>query len=491
MLAPTHAKTDAVLVREAQSGNATAFDELIARHYSMVYAIALSRLREVEAAEDLTQEVFLRTYLNLKALKDGGRYMAWVSRMTRNLATDWQRRGITRSSLIQMVPFGDHTDTVPDPSQPDVRDAIMDEQEKGLMREALWKLTPLQRELVLMHFQEGMSKKEIANRVGLHPSNVGRQIDKAIEAMREDVEDAVRVSLRPQRSTPRLARQSAAVVAGVMLLTPEAKAALVTAAAKTATVKTGADVAAGSFSLAGLLQSISGTLTAGASIMGTTKIVAATVIVAAAVGGGVMYNHSKANATASMPNVGQRVENKISREQFLADIPPANFHEFKITPQTRNQFTLEFGSAVALDFSSINDVLFDMEEIVIKPVPDGKSVLLCMTDRNGNTFVAQDEPFDKSMEVVHYEPELSDKIEYIHATQVDTGIHIYYQMMSSPELKQSAEEVISAFRRGEKRSSDVATDIVAMADRYGITPPDAAEQELFRKALHRRISEMK
>jgi RNA polymerase sigma-70 factor, ECF subfamily len=88
-------KTDLELVSQARHGDTTAFGELIERHQGVVFAVALSHLRQREAAEDLAQDVFLRAWLHLEVLRDGARFGAWVARLARNLALDWVRAGQT------------------------------------------------------------------------------------------------------------------------------------------------------------------------------------------------------------------------------------------------------------------------------------------------------------------------------------------------------------------------------------------------------------
>src|SRR5687768_12083879 len=88
---------DDVLVKLAKDGDPEAFGKLVERHFGLVFTIALARLRNREAAEDLSQEIFLQLYLRIGSLRDARQFPNWAAQATRNLATDWVRRNQTQS----------------------------------------------------------------------------------------------------------------------------------------------------------------------------------------------------------------------------------------------------------------------------------------------------------------------------------------------------------------------------------------------------------
>lgn len=154
--------SDAELVAEARKGRREAFDELAARHFGVVYAIGLARLGSCDQAEDLAQEVFLRAFLLLDQLASPGLFSHWLARMARNLAIDWQRRGEAASRLIPMVPLEEVPAEKPvAPCAENARDeAVRTEQSAALGSTALASLRPENRELVLLHYMEGISHEE-------------------------------------------------------------------------------------------------------------------------------------------------------------------------------------------------------------------------------------------------------------------------------------------------------------------------------------------
>jgi RNA polymerase sigma factor (sigma-70 family) len=267
---------DERLVRAARGGDAQAFDALIRRHFGLVHAIALARLGEREAAEDLAQEVFLRAHLALPQLSDPGLFTRWLAQIARNLAATWQSRAMRRSALAAMVPLDEHGGEVPDTEDKGVRSRMETEEQQRAVWNAVRSLPPEERELVLMHFAEGLTQSEIGERLGVHQTTVLRRLKRALAAMRGALEPLLRESGPRLRASRGAAARASALVAAAGAMSATARASLAaTAAASTPLVK------------AGSLTTIKAALAAGGSLMATGKGITVTIGVAALVAGGI------------------------------------------------------------------------------------------------------------------------------------------------------------------------------------------------------------
>ena len=91
--------TDRDLVERAAAGDRFAYDALVERHYVRVFGLLVARLGDRDAAEDLSQEAFLRCWLHLARLRDGARFASWVSQVAINLAVSEQRGAARRVRL--------------------------------------------------------------------------------------------------------------------------------------------------------------------------------------------------------------------------------------------------------------------------------------------------------------------------------------------------------------------------------------------------------
>ena len=270
------------------------FDRLIEAYYSTVFAVTMARLQDREAAEDLAQEVFLRAFLQFDPALGADRFGAWTVCVARHLAVDWTRRQVRQSALVAALPVESHSEALAmnDP-QPGAAERLLRDEQSRLLDAALAELSADEREVVLLHFYEDLPKATIASRLGVHPSTVGRQIDRALVALQAELRPLLRPGRRPVERT--LCSVSAAAALGTA-----AKSQILGGAAVqqgTAAAVALADEALGN----SLISKGAATAVHGALAMGKGKIMAGVVAALAlvAVGGGV-YQH-RVNAPANGP----------------------------------------------------------------------------------------------------------------------------------------------------------------------------------------------
>lgn len=96
---------DATLVLRTLNGDKTAFGELYDRYARLVRVISFDSTGEINKAQDLTQEVFLRAYAKLSELKNPDRFGPWLLGMARNVAREYRRgKYRDRHVLVGLTP---------------------------------------------------------------------------------------------------------------------------------------------------------------------------------------------------------------------------------------------------------------------------------------------------------------------------------------------------------------------------------------------------
>jgi len=165
------------VIREARLGRPESVARLCVAHYAKVLKYMRYRV-DAAAAEDLTNEVFLRVLRHLGEQK--GSFAAWLYRIAGNVVTDHIRARATRRETpleVEPVEGVRHVETPP---------AALDRQteiEKGLAA-----LTDEQRELVTLKFIQGLSNAEIAEVTGRSAEAVRGLQFRALKALREALE---------------------------------------------------------------------------------------------------------------------------------------------------------------------------------------------------------------------------------------------------------------------------------------------------------------
>ena len=146
---------DAEAVRLTRSGDRRGPEALLERYQREVYGVALRMLREPAAAEDATQDTFLRAFSRLSSYRDGDPFGAWLQGIVRNRCLDVIRSG-------NRVPSG-YVD-------PPVRDAEVEalgNLEGAAIRAALETLPERDRSLLVMRYWEDRPVEDIARRQGM------------------------------------------------------------------------------------------------------------------------------------------------------------------------------------------------------------------------------------------------------------------------------------------------------------------------------------
>jgi RNA polymerase sigma-70 factor (ECF subfamily) len=172
---------DAQLASRAASGDDSAFTTLVTRFQPAVFRWALMFAADPDEAEDIAQEVFVRTYRQLGAYRHDGSLEAWLYRITRRAATQMRRTRKRRGRLALSPaarPLRDVYTTDPGGRVDRERAAIV-------IRELFAELPPRQREIFDLVDLQGFSPSEAAERTGMKPVSVRANLFKARKAIRE------------------------------------------------------------------------------------------------------------------------------------------------------------------------------------------------------------------------------------------------------------------------------------------------------------------
>lgn len=90
---------DAVLADRAAAGDVYAFDALVVMHQDRVVNLAYRLVNDVNDAQDIAQEAFLKAFRSLPRLRDRAQFSSWLLKITANAARDHFRRKRRRDEL--------------------------------------------------------------------------------------------------------------------------------------------------------------------------------------------------------------------------------------------------------------------------------------------------------------------------------------------------------------------------------------------------------
>lgn len=144
---------DAGLVKAVLDGDRDAFVFLVDRYQGAVYAYCLNQVSSDEDAQDVTQEVLLKTYLNLGQLKKPHAFRSWLYTIASNECRMWHRKHQSHEALEAEA----ETKSIAHGSDLETRLTVKKEIDA---------LPESQRLVVLMHYFSGFSLKEIGEFLG-------------------------------------------------------------------------------------------------------------------------------------------------------------------------------------------------------------------------------------------------------------------------------------------------------------------------------------
>lgn len=148
----------------------TTFRALAETYRSMVYRIALNSFRNIQDAEDATQEVMLKLYLRADPFDSQNHARNWLIQVTLNYC-----RSIWRSPWRQRVSLEEMTATIPFSCPED-----------GELFQTVMGLPAKHRTVLYLFYYEDMSVREIAEVLKLSETAVTSRLSRARKALKDE-----------------------------------------------------------------------------------------------------------------------------------------------------------------------------------------------------------------------------------------------------------------------------------------------------------------
>jgi RNA polymerase sigma-70 factor (ECF subfamily) len=180
------------ILERASEGDMGAFEEVYKAASGFIYNVAFRITRNNADAEEVTQDVFMKIYHNLKGFQFRSAFKTWAYRITVNTAINRYRKSIREEngrvdydSIIESLPGGYST----------VEGVIQSDNEARL-NALLGMLSPEYKSCLILREIEGLSYQEIAVALKIPVNTVRSRLKRAREALLDEarkglVKDAV------------------------------------------------------------------------------------------------------------------------------------------------------------------------------------------------------------------------------------------------------------------------------------------------------------
>ena len=149
------------------------FDKLYVKYSGKVFSKCISLLKNEALAQDATQDIFLKIFLNLAKFGGKSKFSTWIYSITYNYCIDLIRKGKKEKKI-----FSEDIEKAPDLAE-DVPDSAILEMEVKKLKIVLEKIPVGDKAVLLMKYQDDMSIKEISSTLDKSESAIKMKIKRA------------------------------------------------------------------------------------------------------------------------------------------------------------------------------------------------------------------------------------------------------------------------------------------------------------------------
>ena len=174
-------KSEIQLIKAFKKGDAEAFRLLFDRYHERLYSFLFSLLRSKEDTEEIVQETFLKIWENREQFWEDYPFQALLFRIARNSSLNYIRKKVNRTVFEQnMSFFFDLTEQSADHH-------ILLKETQQIIEIIVNGLPPKRKEIFLLQKVEGLSRREIAKKLGISVVTVDHQLFKANQHIKEEI----------------------------------------------------------------------------------------------------------------------------------------------------------------------------------------------------------------------------------------------------------------------------------------------------------------
>ncbi len=172
--------TDQELIKQAREGDNPAFEQIIKKYESQVAATVIGMLGKCDAADDVGQEVFIRFHKSLHRFREDSALGTYLTRIAINLGINELNR---RKRRLFFFTKPDENGMIEPASNPDDEAAL--NERKELVQNAIQKLDPNFRAVIVLRLIKGHSTEETADILNIPMGTVLSRLSRAQKKLKE------------------------------------------------------------------------------------------------------------------------------------------------------------------------------------------------------------------------------------------------------------------------------------------------------------------
>ncbi|RKU09241.1 hypothetical protein C6501_15530 [Candidatus Poribacteria bacterium] len=197
---------DTVLIQQILSGNDDAFSTLVRKYQKQVHALAWQIIGDFHIAEEITQDAFLKAYMELKNLKEPQRFAGWLSVITRRRCFAWLRKKRMCTQSLEHLEESD-SEQIEEAAYSEYvveeKERTAAETQRDVVKKLLAKLQESERTVMTLHYFGEMTCAEIGEFLGVSANTIKSRLRRAQQRLQKH-EPIIREALEHFKITPNL-----------------------------------------------------------------------------------------------------------------------------------------------------------------------------------------------------------------------------------------------------------------------------------------------
>ena len=169
---------DRQLIQLAKDGSHDAFRLLMERYIKRAYDVAIRFVSDHAAAEDITQEAFVKVHASLSSFRGEAEFGTWLHRIVVNIALTKKR--LEKNNTERHVSFDDARDV----ATGDHHDVLVTTERQVHVERALHELPTLQRAVVILRHLNGLSTKQVSEILQCSEGTVKTHLFRGLKKMK-------------------------------------------------------------------------------------------------------------------------------------------------------------------------------------------------------------------------------------------------------------------------------------------------------------------
>jgi RNA polymerase sigma factor (sigma-70 family) len=188
---------DGYIISKCLNGEPETFGLLVDKYKAGIYAFVYTKLHNFHDAEDVTQEIFIKAFKNMKNLRRWDSFLQWLYSIAYNACNEWirmQSKRLDNNFIADQDP-----ETIEKIMETPSLDNYHEDTMIDSLNESLDALPEMYREVLTLYYLGGMNSEEIAKSLGKSPTSIRQQLSRARAELREEIFTMISATYKQQK----------------------------------------------------------------------------------------------------------------------------------------------------------------------------------------------------------------------------------------------------------------------------------------------------